>query len=301
MKARISPILAAIGGAFALAAAVLAFAEPALAGGCGCTPPPCCTPPTPPTVVNFPCCQPPSINVNIPGVNVNVGASVIVNANVQAQANVLAGAGGGAVVFSGGGGGGYLMPGSPGLIQGLNVDGGPRRASYEATRTKIKKVVIEAVCLDDKAVPHPASQVTPDRDIEDGYDGELYRCIAGTRMQYTYAEFNGQVAFDHGTTVTCGKGEALYHSPLAPGAGGANGAGGRLDVGMPAAKAGPRLQRTLAAAPLRRRGEGADHADGREVHRLPRGDDRRLGHHRAQPRRRRRRDHVLIGLRPPRS
>jgi hypothetical protein len=84
-------------------------------------------------------------------------------------------------------------------------------------------VVIQAVCLDDKDVPHPASQVTPDRDIDDAYDGELYRCIAGTRMQYTWAEFDGHVAFDHGTTVTCEKNEALYHSPGGPGAAGPGG------------------------------------------------------------------------------
>lgn len=224
MQGRINSILAAIGGAFALTAA-LVIAGPALAGGmgggggCGCVTP---TPPTPPS---FPCCQPPNINVNIPGVNVNVAASVIVNANVQAQANVL-GAASGAVFFSGGGGGGYLMPGSPGLIQGLNVEGGGlRRASYEATRSKLIKVVVEAVCLDDKGVPHPASQVTPDRDIDDAYEGELYRCIAGTRMQYTFAEFDGHVAFDHGQTVTCEKNEALYHSPGGPGGPGAGGPG----------------------------------------------------------------------------
>jgi hypothetical protein len=214
MKARINPILAAIGAFFALTAA-LVIAGPAAAGGCGCS-----TPPTPPTPPSHPCCQPPSINVNIPGVNVNVGASVIVNANVQAQASVI-GSGGGAVYFNGsGGGGGYLMPGTPGMIQGLNVDGGLRRTAYEATRTKITKVVLEAVCLDDKDVPHPASQVAPDRDIEDSYDGELYRCIAGTRMQYTFAEFNGKVAFDHGQTVTCQKNDALYHTSGAPGSGG---------------------------------------------------------------------------------
>ncbi|MDR3511458.1 MAG: hypothetical protein P4L73_07490 [Caulobacteraceae bacterium] len=214
MKARINPILAAIGAFFALTAA-LVIAGSAVAGGCGCS-----TSPTPPTQHHDPCCQPPSINVNIPGVNVNVGASVIVNANVQAQASV-SGSGSGAVyVNGGGGGGGYLMPGTPGLIQGLNVDGGLRRTAYEATRTKITKVVIEAVCLDDKDVPHPASQVTPDRDIEDSYDGELYRCIAGTRMQYTFAEFNGKVAFDHGQTVTCQKNDALYHTPGAPGSAG---------------------------------------------------------------------------------
>jgi hypothetical protein len=215
MQARSNPILAMIGGAVALVAA-LAVAG-AAAAGCPCTPPPCCAPPTPPTPPSFPCCQPPSINVNIPGVNVNVGASVIVNAAVQAQANVIGGAGG-VVYFSGGGGGGYLMPGAPGVIQGLNVEGGLRRAAYEATRTKVLKVVLQAVCLDDKDVPHPASQLFPDRDVEDAYEGELYRCIAGTRLQYTWAEFNGQVAFDHGTTVTCEKGEALYHSPARRGA-----------------------------------------------------------------------------------
>jgi hypothetical protein len=222
MKARINPILAAIGGLFALAA--MLAAGQALAGGCGCvTPPACCSAPTPPQPPHYNCCQQPNINVNIPGVNVNVGASVIVNANVQAQANVLAtgGAGGAVFVNGGGGGGGYLMPGAPGLIQGLNVDGGGlRRTAYEASRTKITRVVLEAVCLDDKDVPHPASQVTPDRDIEDSYDGELYRCIAGTRMQYTFAEYNGRVAFDHGQTVTCQKDDALYHTPGAPGSGG---------------------------------------------------------------------------------
>jgi hypothetical protein len=236
MKARINPILAAIGGVLAIVVVMLAGVEAAYAAGCGCTPPPtCCAPPSPPTPPSFPCCSPPNFNVNVPGVNVNVGASIIVNANVSAQANVLAG-GGGSVFFSGGGGGGgYLMGGTPGLIQGLVVDnGGLKRTAYEATRTKLTKVVIQAVCLDDKDVPHPASQVTPDRDIEDSYDGELYRCIAGTRMQYTWAEFDGHIAFDHGTTVTCGKGDALYHVPGAPGGPGAHGdaagmAGGSLE------------------------------------------------------------------------
>jgi hypothetical protein len=186
-------------------------------------------------------------------VNVNIGASVIVNASVNAQASVTGAAG--ATTYFGGnyGGGGYLMPGAPGLIQGLNVEGGGlRSAAYEATRTKITKVVIEAVCLDDKDVPHPASQVTPDRDIEDTYDGELYRCIAGTRMQYTFAEFNGKVAFDHGTTVTCQKGDALYHTPGGPGAGPAGAAGGASIACRPQKPARDCNERSL----LRRFGAG---------------------------------------------
>ena len=115
-----------------------------------------------------------------------------------------------------------------GMIQGMVVEGQAprtRRVAYEATRTRMRKVVIQAYCLDDRDVPHPASQVTPDRDIDEYYDGELYRCIAGARMQYVIADFNGKIAFDGGQTVVCGKGEALYHSPGA-GRGGAGLDGG---------------------------------------------------------------------------
>jgi hypothetical protein len=139
--------------------------------------------------------------------------------NAQTSAQVQAGAqasGSGTVVVSGGGGGGgfFAGPGTGSLIQNVNVQGGQmNRTAYEASRTITKKVVIQAFCLDDKDVPHPASQVTPDRDIDDGYDNELYRCIAGTHMQYTIAAYDGRIDFGHGRTLACGKGEALYHSP----------------------------------------------------------------------------------------
>jgi hypothetical protein len=73
-------------------------------------------------------------------------------------------------------------------------------------------VIIEVVCIDDKEVPHPGSQVTPDRDIVDSYDGELYRCIAGTHLRATLAEYTGTIAFEHGWTMDCDKGQALYHA-----------------------------------------------------------------------------------------
>ncbi|HKT53727.1 MAG TPA: hypothetical protein VJP88_04705 [Caulobacteraceae bacterium] len=216
MKALNISIPAAIAGFFALLIG-LAVTDVALAGGssgCGCTPPLCCAPPSPPSPPIFPCCQPPSQTINIPGVEVNVGASVIVNAQVQAQASVLAGAQTNGSVFVGGGGyGGYWGPGPTGVIQNFAVgDQGVTKAAYEATRTKIKKVVIEAICIDDKIVPHPASQVAPDRDIDDAYEGEIYRCIAGTHMHVTIADFAGQISFDHGWTMDCDKGQALYHS-----------------------------------------------------------------------------------------
>jgi hypothetical protein len=204
-------------GALAFGVAALA-AGAALAGGgsnCGCGSPP----PTPPPA---PCCQPPhppNGDPNpIPGINININvqAAVVVGAQAQAQASAQA-SGSATTIFYGGGGwnGGGMGPGATTVIQNLVLGGGgeAERSAYEATRTRIKKVIIQASCIDDKDVPHPASQVTPDRDIEESYDGEIYRCIAGTRMQYVWAEFNGQIAFDHGQTVTCGKAQALYHSP----------------------------------------------------------------------------------------
>ena len=209
-------------GAIAAFFVVLAIAGEATAAGCGCTPPPtCCAPPTPPTPPTTPCCQPPGHTVTIPGVNVYVGATIVVNANVSAEASAqgsASGSGQSTVVLNsgGGGGGGGFSPGNTGLIQNLAVVGDTgqlNRESYEASRTVTKKVVIQAVCIDDKDVPHPASQVTPDKDIEDSYDNELYRCIAGTHMQYTLAAYEGQIDFSHGQTISCAKNEALYHAP----------------------------------------------------------------------------------------
>ena len=219
MPASVKMFLTVLGAATAFFA-VLAFGDAALAAGaCGCTPPPCCAPPTPPTPPTPTCCQPPGHTVTIPGVDVFVGATVIVNANVSAQVSAQASgsaSGQTAILVGGGGGGGSnFSPGNTGLIQNLAVVGGNQmnRESYEASRTVTKKVVIQAVCIDDKDVPHPASQVAPDRDIEDAYDNELYRCIAGTHMQYTLAAYNGQVDFSHGQTISCLKNEALYHAP----------------------------------------------------------------------------------------
>ncbi|WP_297512534.1 hypothetical protein [uncultured Caulobacter sp.] len=210
----------------------------ACTSGCPPTPPVCCQPPPPPPKPPAPptgCCGGGGgggHNVNIPGVNVNIGATVIVNANsnVSAVANSgasssanasggsLAGSAGGVTNYFGGGGhGGYYSgPMASGYIQGLNVEGGEtrRRESYLATRTKTRRVIVRAVCLDDRDVPHPASQVTPDRDIDEAYDGELYRCIAGSRMQYVVAEYAGQIDISTGgagQTFICQKNEALYH------------------------------------------------------------------------------------------
>ncbi|MDB5432039.1 MAG: hypothetical protein JWP35_3155 [Caulobacter sp.] len=263
MQARVSTLAAWFAGlgfllliVFAASpAAAQCCAPPTPPNPCNCTPPPCCTPPTPPPPPTTNCCTP-SHNVFVPGVNVYVGAQVNVVVKAQAQAQAGAAAGGTVFVGGGGGGGGYVGAGATGVIQGLNVEGAmrARQVSYQATRSRYLKVVIQAFCLDDRDVPHPASQVSPDREIDDAYDGELYRCIAGTRMQYTWSEYKGQIDFTGGRTVVCGKGEALYHAYGAAAlAGGPNGGqGGAQLVCKPQKPARDCNERSL----LRRFGAG---------------------------------------------
>lgn len=215
----------------------LGSATPDVALAQCCEPPPvCCTPPTPPCCVtppSPPCCTPPpapppptppccdngqrtNIHVNVSSVNVAI-ANAASSAGSSAGAGSGAGAGAGSVTYygGGGGGGGYSPPMSTGMIAGLNIDAGKRmkRTAYQATRTKTRRVVIQAFCIDDREIPHPASQVSPDRDIDDAYDGELYRCIAGTFLSATIAEYSGQVDFSGGKTLVCRKGDALAHLP----------------------------------------------------------------------------------------
>lgn len=192
-------------GAWLLIAAAPASALAGGSGGCGCTPPP--PPPPPPK----PCNCTPTQNIVVPGVNVFVAPSVNVNVQASASANAF-GAAGAQTIVSGGGGGGSVM--GPGAVTAVNLNvGGEDREAYEAARTRVEKVVIQAFCFDDKDVPHPASQVSADRDIDEAYDGEIYRCIAGTHMQVTIAQFRQPVSFQGGQTLTCQKGDALYHIP----------------------------------------------------------------------------------------
>ncbi|RZJ96780.1 MAG: hypothetical protein EON88_05865 [Brevundimonas sp.] len=148
-------------------------------------------------------------------VNVNVNAAANAGASARASAGLNARAGGS--VWVSGGGSAYVTVDQPypTTINGLNVEGARVReivrVPYESRRRWEKRVVIQAVCIDDRAIPHPASQVRPDREVDGGYDGELYRCLAGTALQFTWAEYNGEVRFDHGETISCRKGESLWY------------------------------------------------------------------------------------------
>jgi len=72
---------------------------------------------------------------------------------------------------------------------------------------------VQAVCIDDKGTPHPASRLSKSKSVSANDEGELFRCLAGTRMQVTMGEMNGQQAsFARAETFTCQKGEALSYT-----------------------------------------------------------------------------------------
>jgi hypothetical protein len=217
MRVGIKKILAGAAGFVGM----MALADVAAAGcNMGCQPP---QPPPPPVT---PCCLPPPPPVRPPvippvppvtprdGVNGwGGGGNVNVNVNVNvAGARAFGGARAGGTVIVGGGGGAYFNVDQPypTTIQGLSVEGKSMemvRVPYTASRRMEKRVVIQAVCIDDRAVPHPASQVRPGKDVATDYEGELYRCIAGTKLQWTIADEAG----GPGETINCNKREALWY------------------------------------------------------------------------------------------
>jgi len=159
-------------------------------------------------------CAPGGRWYNFPPPNIAVQVLDVANANASAQ--TVSGAQAAARAETTGVGGAWVEQGSAGsLVQGLDVDTGEsqvRRVSYQATRKVERRVLIQATCLDDKSTPHPASQVHPERDVADGYDGEIFRCIAGTRLQATIGDYNDALTLARGETLSCDKMQALYHS-----------------------------------------------------------------------------------------
>jgi len=192
-----------------LGAGLMAIAGQALACNGGCHPPA----PPPPVTPKPPC----NCGGNHGGGHHGGGGNTNVNVNVNVKASASAtasGSGSGSVFYGGGYGNWSQTPGNVQNVGGLNVETGAAAAqfeSYSEQQTFTKQTLIQATCIDDTGVPHPASQVFPGRDIANDYSGEVYRCIAGTHMQWTYADWNGtDINFDHGTNMTCQKNEALW-------------------------------------------------------------------------------------------
>ena len=50
--------------------------------------------------------------------------------------------------------------------------------------------------------------------MADGFSGEIFRCVAGSHMQYTVSAYSGgAVSFDRGQTKVCTKGDSLWRFP----------------------------------------------------------------------------------------
>ena len=143
--------------------------------------------------------------------NAGVSANVSVSTQVSVSGNLGQASSAAANLIASGGGGSTwnVESGQVSSVPILDVDvTSPAQrvcASYSAPMHAMR---IAANCIDDKGVPHPASQTSPDRSIPERFEGEVYRCIAGARLQYTVSELTGGA----GRTLTCEKGEALYLS-----------------------------------------------------------------------------------------
>ncbi|WP_189488691.1 hypothetical protein [Asticcacaulis endophyticus] len=166
----------------------LAAGEASAQCNSGCAPPPPPTPPSHPSKPSMP--------------HVSAHASAYASAHASASASASGGATG-SVYYGGGYGNWSQAQGIPAITGGLNVETGHEMAAeaYQASRTLTKTVTLQASCIDDKGVPHPASQVFGYKDVKGDYRGELYRCIAGTRLQY----------IADGKSYDCGKNDALWH------------------------------------------------------------------------------------------
>ena len=173
----------------------------------------------------------PSVNVQAPTVIVQQGAVSVDQSFISlGGATAFAGATG----FPGGaffGGGGFATPStpiSPSALDGLVVDGADQTITETVTRQvpvteetcvpqSTKAVLVrpvQAVCIDDKGTPHPASRIDAEETVSDAYNGEVFRCLAGTYMQVTLGQIeNGRTSFAQGETFSCQKGEALVHRP----------------------------------------------------------------------------------------
>jgi hypothetical protein len=170
-------------------------------------PPPCCHPPKPPAPPKPTPPQPGNFNVNV---NVHANATAVSTANATANANSNAGSSGDTFFFGGGGSNIIATPGFP-VVQRLNVLGETARRAVVERRSVFKQMIVQASCIDTRGRPHPASRLTPDQEVGEGFKGELFRCIAGTKLQATFAEYMGRVSFDGGQVIACNTGEALWH------------------------------------------------------------------------------------------
>lgn len=166
-------------------------------------------------------------NINVGGPNINVGGSTLVtNTTNVLDTGLVVQTGRTDDTFISGGGGYYSPVGTPPSL--LQFEGEtetytdtvseqvPTTEEYCADQIRQVSSIrpVQAVCIDDKGSPHPASRPDSSKRVSNGFSGEIFRCIAGTRMQVTIGRLDGtNASFDHAETFACRKGEALVHRP----------------------------------------------------------------------------------------
>jgi hypothetical protein len=171
--------------------------------GCNRRPPPTCqqgcapAPPPPRTQ----CCAPPTVVVpppHVPPPNI-----VVVNAGARAQAQASAVA---IAVATARTGDTFIRQNmvveSSAQAQVTSAAMAVTEASVETeTRTVEREFLVQAICVDERGNPHPASQTFGSRTVAQNYRGEIYRCMSGTRMRYTINHRSND----------CAAGEALWY------------------------------------------------------------------------------------------
>lgn len=167
----------------------------------------------------------PGVTVKAPSVIVNQGSVVNQQTFINRNRSTLSGQPG--IIF---GNGGFAVSGpapvAPSTLNGLNVLGADQTVVETITEevpvteetcapqisSRVAVRPVQAVCIDDKGTPHPASRLTSDEAIAATYEGEVFRCLAGAHMQVTFGDIvDGQPSFAQGETFSCRKGEALTH------------------------------------------------------------------------------------------
>lgn len=74
---------------------------------------------------------------------------------------------------------------------------------------------VQAFCIDDKGTPHPASRPSSTERVDANFEGEIFRCMAGTSMQVVLGDRStlagGSTNFQKASGFTCAKGQSLVH------------------------------------------------------------------------------------------
>ena len=220
-------------------------------------------------------------------VNVNVQTSTSATASTSAQAAIAAWNAGTASSSSSATGAGYSnwseSAGTPQNAGALNVETGQGGAAFDMIserRTVTRTLVLQASCIDDTGVPHPASQVSAERAIASEYMGEVYRCIAGTHMQVTMADFGicddfggagGEARVAESESSSYSRSESHSSSGYDSGY---QGGGGQMDAGP----CSPQAVACSASGGYAAQGGGYQGGESHEVsHEISEGGSRRAG------------------------